>query len=133
MLAARQRRALLGPLSSLSNWAQATTAVEGKTGEGAAMASLGSVGLGSASYCGGGHDRRGRYSILCSIGRRWFSQAMWWRARQVKAGLCPLIAWSAWVQPATVVADTSGEGVALAPVPSVGVGSASHCVGGRVR
>ena len=38
---------------------------------------------------------------------------------------------SAWAQPATVVAGTTDEGPALASVRLVGMGSASHCVGGH--
>jgi hypothetical protein len=49
----------------------------------------------------------------------------------VRALLCRLLFRSAWVQPATVVAGASGEGAALHSVPSVGVGQASHCGGGK--
>ena len=72
-------------------------------------------------------------------------------ARQVRALLWPLIAWSAWahqatvvacttgkdagltssrfvgVDSATVVADMRGEGAALASVRSISVGTASLC------
>jgi hypothetical protein len=54
---ARQVRALLWPLYVRSAWAQAATAVAGTTGEGAALASVLSVGVGSARHCVGGHDR----------------------------------------------------------------------------
>jgi hypothetical protein len=40
---------------------------------------------------------------------------------------------SAWAEPATVVAGTKIEVVALAYVRSVGVESARHCVGGHDR
>ena len=42
----------------------------------------------------------------------------------------PLFALSAWTQPVTVVADTTGVGALLASVGSVGVDSASHCDSG---
>jgi hypothetical protein len=45
----------------------------------------------------------------------------------VRALLWLLFPRSAWAQTATVVAGTTVEGAALASVPSVGVGSASHC------
>jgi hypothetical protein len=79
---------------------------------------------------------------------------MCWRSRKVRATLWPLFAWSAWAQPATLVADTTvegaalvlyalsawaqpatvvagktGEGAALASFRLVGMGSASHCGG----
>ena len=79
---ARQVRALLWPLFEGSEWAHPTTLVAGSTGDGAEMDSVlyvgvvhpatvlsGTtgegdslttdhlVGLGSASHCGGGHDR----------------------------------------------------------------------------
>jgi hypothetical protein len=50
-------RALLSLLSSLSAWAQPATVVAGTKVEGAALASLRSMGVGSTSHCGGGHDR----------------------------------------------------------------------------
>jgi hypothetical protein len=49
-------RALLLPAFAQSAWAQPATAVAGTTGEGAALASVRSVGVGSASLCSGGHD-----------------------------------------------------------------------------
>jgi hypothetical protein len=57
VVAARQLRALFGLLFSLSAWAQAGTVVAGKTGDGAALASVRSIGLGADSHCVGGHDR----------------------------------------------------------------------------
>jgi hypothetical protein len=51
----------------------------------------------------------------------------------VKALLWPLFACTTWSEAATVVAETTGEGPALASVRLVGVGSASHCVGGHDR
>jgi hypothetical protein len=104
----------------------AATVVADTTGEGAALASVRLVGVGPASHCGGGHNRRGRCSGLCSLRKHGFKQAPWWRARQVRALLWPLFPRSAWAQPSTVVAVTTGEGAALASVRSVGVSSASH-------
>jgi hypothetical protein len=49
----------------------------------------------------------------------------------VRALLWPLFARTAWSQTATVVADTTVEGAALASVRLVGVGSANHCGGGH--
>ena len=49
----------------------------------------------------------------------------------MRALLWALLDWSAWVQLATVVAVTTGEGAALVSVLSVGVGSASNCDGGH--
>jgi hypothetical protein len=45
--------------------------------------------------------------------------------------LWPLFTCSSWAQPATVVADTSGEGGTLVSVRSVGMGSARNCGGGH--
>jgi hypothetical protein len=50
----------------------------------------------------------------------------------VRALLWPLFAPSAWAQPATVVAGTTGKDAAVASVRRVSVGSASHCGGGHV-
>jgi hypothetical protein len=44
----------------------------------------------------------------------------------VRALLLPLFAWSAWAELATVVADTTGQGAALACVRMLGMGSTSH-------
>jgi hypothetical protein len=121
--------------------------VAGTIGEGAVLASVHSVGVGSVSHCGagktcelaalatvlldgvvsashyfGGQDMLGSFSGFCSIGRRGISQPLWWRARQVRALLCSLFASSAWGQPNTVVAGTTGEGAAQASVQSFGVG-----------
>jgi hypothetical protein len=111
--------------------AQPATVVAGTTDEGAALVFVRSVGVGSYIHCGGGHDRCGRCTDLCSLGRRGLSQPLWWRARHVRALICPLFARSALAQPDTVVAGTTGEGAALATVRLVGVGSASHCGGGH--
>jgi hypothetical protein len=40
--------------------------------------------------------------------------------------LWPLLAWSAWSHPVTVIMGTTGEGAALASFLLVGMGSASH-------
>jgi hypothetical protein len=50
-------RALLWPLFTRSSYAQPATVVAGSTGEGVPMSSFRSLGVGSASHCGGGHDR----------------------------------------------------------------------------
>jgi hypothetical protein len=50
-------RALLFPLFVWSALAQPATVVVGTTGEGAALATVCLVGVGSDSHCGGGHDR----------------------------------------------------------------------------
>jgi hypothetical protein len=80
------------------------------------VASLRSDGVGSAVHCDGGQDSRGRWSGLCSFGRRRLSLQLWWRAQQVSAILLPLFALSEWAQPATVVGSTTVEGVVLASV-----------------
>ena len=51
------------------------------------------------------------------------------RVSLVRALLLPLFARSARAQPAIMVADTTGEGAALASVRFVGVFPASHYVG----
>jgi hypothetical protein len=51
-------KALLWPLVAWSAWAQSATVVEGTTEEGADLASVRLVGVGSDSHCGGGHDKR---------------------------------------------------------------------------
>jgi hypothetical protein len=44
----------------------------------------------------------------------------------VREFLWSLFSWLVWAQAATVVADTTGEGAALASVRFLGLGSASH-------
>jgi hypothetical protein len=142
------------PLFARLSYVQPATVVSGTTGEGAALASVRSVGVGTASHFGGGHDNWWLCSGLCSLGPRTFRQPLWWRARQVRALLWPLFFLSAWAQPATVVAGTTVEGAvlplfarssyvkpatvvkgvtgeyaALACDLSVGVGSPIHCGG----
>jgi hypothetical protein len=51
----------------------------------------------------------------------------------MRALLWPLIAWSAWIQPATLVAVTKVEGAALASFRLVDLGSASHCGSSTTR
>jgi hypothetical protein len=136
------------------SWAQPATVLAGTTGEGAALASFRSlsvgsafhcggghyslasvryVGMGSASHCGDWHDRRGRCSGLCSLGRRELKLPLWWRAPQKMALLWPLLALSARAQPATVVAGTRVEVVFLASVRLVCLDSATYCAGGQDR
>jgi hypothetical protein len=95
------------------------------TCEVASLASNRLLGVGSASHCGGGYDRLERCSGLSSLGRRRLRQPQCWRARQVMALLYPLFAFSAWAQPASVVAGTKCEGASVASVRLIGVGSAS--------
>jgi hypothetical protein len=95
---ARQVRALLWPLFDRSAWAQPATELAGTTVEGAALDSIRSFGVGSASDCGGGHDWFGHCSGLCSLVRRGLSHPLWWRARLMSAFLWPLFAWSAGAQ-----------------------------------
>jgi hypothetical protein len=49
--------ALLWPLFSRSAWAQAASVVAGTTVEAADLATVGSIGVGSGSHYGSGHDR----------------------------------------------------------------------------
>jgi hypothetical protein len=122
------------PLTSVRfwAWAQSVTVVAGSIGKGAVQASVFSNGVGSDSHCGGGHDMRACCFGLCSLGWRGLSQAVWWQARQLRALLRPLFAWSAGAQIATELAGTTDEGAVLAAVFFVGVGTANHCGGGPV-
>jgi hypothetical protein len=52
-----QVRVLMWTLFAWLSWAQPSTVVAGKTGEGAAMTSVSFVVVVSNSHCGGGHDR----------------------------------------------------------------------------
>jgi hypothetical protein len=101
--------------------------VAGTTGEGAALASVLSVCVGSASHCGGGHDRLRLGCVLFSLGRSGLSHPLCWRARLLRTLLWLLIACSAWAPPATVVVGTIGDVADLASVLLFGVGSANHC------
>jgi hypothetical protein len=58
-------RALLWPLFARLSYDQPATVVSVTTGEDAALASFISVGVGSASHCGGGHDHEG--AALASV------------------------------------------------------------------
>jgi hypothetical protein len=89
--------------------------------------------VGSKCYCGGGHDSCWRCARLWSLGLRGLSLQLWWRKHQVRTLLWPLFARSAWDQPATVLGSTIVEGAFLASIQYVGVGSASHCVGEHDR
>jgi hypothetical protein len=62
--------------SVCSAWAQPATVVAGTTDEGAPLASVRLVGMGSARHCGKEHGSRGRCSGLCSRGRRGHSQPL---------------------------------------------------------
>jgi hypothetical protein len=130
---ARQFRALIWPVFDRSAWAQPATVVSITKFEGGPLASVPSVGVGSGKHCGGGHDGRGRCSGLCSLHRRGLRQPLWWWARHVRALLWPLFVRSAWAQPATVVAGTTGKGASLATGRPVGVVTASNCDGGHVK
>jgi hypothetical protein len=61
-------------------------------------------------------------AALLSFCWRGISQPLWCRAPQVRALLWPLFALTAWAQPATTVAGTSGENAALASVSLIGLG-----------
>jgi hypothetical protein len=101
-------RALLSHLFAWLARDQATVVVEGTKVEGAALTSARLVGVGSASHCGGEHDRLGLCSDLFSRGRRGLSKPLCWRERPVRPLLWPLVSW-------------------------VGVCSYSHCGGGHDR
>jgi hypothetical protein len=68
--------ALLWPLIGWSVWAYQATVLAGTTGEGAGLISSRLVVVDSDSHCGGGHDRLGSCSGLCSLGRRGLNQPM---------------------------------------------------------
>ena len=150
--------ATLWHLFARSAWDHPATVVEVTNGEGAALTSVRFVGTGKNSHGGGGPDKKGRCSDLCSVGRRRSSQPLWWRARYARALLWPLfarsawaqpaivlagtkvegaalasISWSAWALPATVLAGTTVEGAPLASVRLFGEASGRHCGGGHDR
>jgi hypothetical protein len=90
---ARRVRALVLPVFVSSSWAQPATMLAGTTCECAALASVHLVDMGSgssASHCVGGHNRCGRYTEHCSLGRSGRSQPLCRRARQVMKYLCYL-------------------------------------------
>jgi hypothetical protein len=101
MLGVRQVMTLLWILFAWSASAQRATVVVGTTVEGAALAFVHLVDVGSGSQCVAGTT----------------GESSDW----------PLLTWSARDQPATAVAGTTGAGAALACVRLVGVGSARHC------
>ena len=123
-------RTLLWPLIARSACAQPATVEAGTTHDNAPLAFVRLVSVVLSSHIGGRQDKWGRCSALFA----------WWasdqastvvEARQVKALIRPVIAWSAWAQPTTVVAVTTGEGAAVASVHSVGVGSGKHYGSGQ--
>ena len=152
MRRARQLWGLFCTLFVRSAWAQPSTVLVGTTGDGAALESVRSLGVGSSNHCGG-HDRRGRcFSRVRSIGvgsgshhcggrdrcRRCSASVRsvgvgaathWWRAVNIRTLLWPLIVRSSWDQPVTSVSGMIGKGAALASICSVGVGSAATEMG----
>ena len=123
--------ALLWPLMAWWTWDQPGTDLVDTTAEGAVLASVRSVDVGSGSHCSDGNDCIGHCSGLCSLGLRGVSQPLWWRARQVMAILWHLNARWTWDQPGTVEVDTTDEGAILATIPSVDLDTGSHCVSGH--
>jgi hypothetical protein len=139
------------PLFALSERAQEDTVFAVTTVKCAVLVCVRLFSVGSATHFGVGHDCLRQFSGLCSLGRRWVSQSLWWRLRLLTALLWSLFARLAWAQPAivvasmtvrvilwplivllasdqtgTVVVDTTGEGDVLASVRLVGVGSAQE-------
>jgi hypothetical protein len=70
-------RPLLRPLFVRSACAQPATVVAYKTFHCAALAPVRSVGVGSSSHCGGGHNRLGRCSGISWLGLGRISQRLW--------------------------------------------------------
>ena len=103
---ARKLLALIWPLIAWYAWAQPATVVVSIIFESACIISVRFFGVASASHSAGGHVMRELCSVLCLLVRRG-------------------------IKPASVVVGTTVEGSALAFVPSVGVGSNSHCGGGH--
>jgi hypothetical protein len=124
---------LLFPQISWKAWALPDAVVVSTSYEGAVLAVDSLVDVGTARHCGGGHDSWERCSGFYTFSRSWVSQALWWRARQVRALVWQLFTLSSWAQPTTVVASTTVKGADLAALRSVGVGSDSHCDGGHGR
>jgi hypothetical protein len=115
----------------LSAWAQPATDLAATTVKGAALATVRLFVVDSASHCGGEHVRLGRFSGLCSLGRRRISKPLCWRVRQVRSLFRPLFTQSSWSHRTTIEADTTGDVAALASVLSVGVGTTSHSGSGH--
>jgi hypothetical protein len=128
----RQERALLWPLFHWLARASPATEVAGTTGEGAVLFSVRSDGVGSDTLVAGTKVEGAALASVRSVDVS-SGQSLWWWTRQVRVLHWPLFSRATWAQPATAVACTTGEGVALASVRSVGVGSASHCGGGHDR
>ena len=126
-------KALLSPLFARLEWAQPASVVAGMSDQGAALIYVRLVGVGPASHCGGGHDRSGVSSGLCSLAWLVLRQPLWCLAPNVIALLRPLSARLAWAQPSTVVAGKTVQGAALASARLVGVVPASHFGGGTER
>jgi hypothetical protein len=126
-------RATIWPLFAWYAWDNPANVVAGTTGEDAALASVRSAGVGSASHCGGEHDRCGLLSGLYSAGRRGIKTTLWWGPRQVRVLLRPLFARWAWAQNRTVVAGTKGEGATMTFDSMFGVSSFCHCSGWHDR
>ena len=73
-------RALLLPLFTRSVWAQPATKLAGTTVDDTPFASVRLVGVDSDIHLGGGHDSRGSWSVLCSLGTPCLSLLLFWRA-----------------------------------------------------
>ena len=122
-------RALLCHPFALSAWSQPATVVAGTSGEGDAMASVRWFGVGSASHCVGGYEvESGALASVRLVGIG--SASQFWRIRQLRVPLWPLFHRSVLDQPASVLAGTTGEGVALASFRSFGFESANPHGGG---
>jgi hypothetical protein len=104
--------------------------VAGTTSEGAALATVGLVGVGSDSNFGGGHVRRGRFSGLCSYCRRSFSHCGGGLIDNGVGHVSPQFLWSWWSQSLWWRADRQGLCSGLASVPSICVAS-DNIVAGR--
>jgi hypothetical protein len=137
----------VGLVTPLFIWSESAHLIGGgpvEKGRWSGLASLPSVGVGYP--CIGGQTGKGLGLVSSLFLWSAWAQSMWWRNdRQerwyghasvplvdVWTLIWPLFGRSAWAQPATVVAGNTGEGVSLASVRLVGVGSASHCGGGHV-
>ena len=107
------------------------TIVAETTGEGTALVSVRLVDVGSASRCVGVHDKWGRCSGLCSLGRRGLKTTLCWQAQELREMLRPLLARSTWALNGTVVAGMICEGGTLKFDRLFGVVSASNCRGGQ--
>ena len=102
-------RALIWPLFTWSALARTANVVAGTTGEGSALASIRSYGMGTASHCCGGNDSLEHWSALYLMGWCVLWHPLWWRARLLRALLWPMCARSALAQKATVVAGQASH------------------------